>query len=1056
MSVPEQVPYKEYRATGSSNTFEITFYLPDPKDLVVMVNKEIPLVGAYSIVGDSVVFSTPPNEGDLVELTRDTQLDRETNFKSYDNSFRPETINFDLDKIWLVLQESNLVDAKILARLKQEIEWRRTHDFNYDELAQVREKQLFDALKGYTDTLNAATNPGVFQGVIAGVVFARDGKSIQTHLEEILEALAQERENIDSKADKQYVDDQLGLKADQATTYSKTEVDSALDQKASKVDTYTKAEVDTTFSSFAGGRKGFTTLALAQAAQSTLPADTVVDVTNDPTPTNNGTYQWNGTTLTKSAYDPLAQAKSYVDSETKITFPNKLINGDFTKGITNWGFLNSTIANVSSDLEITLTGTAFNGYARQTAIPTVTGNKYLIKARFKVDNSVCQKVEIGSSSNFGAEGYITVNNPTADEWIEISEIRTAAATTSIFYLIHAYADAATAANKKLTVDYVSLIDLTSSFPEGVPSKEILDKIFTGSEPYSVTPKDLIADYINPETSVTADDVALIMQDDRKKHGEVDLLKEATRMQGAVNFYGQILTTSSYTYTGFLDVSMFNKLKLSGFNLDLTYAFYDENKSLISVTTGTASNYVRNGEILVPKKAKYFARSLKTSTAENYTAISIVGIYAKDKMAALANEPDVLKYSSVDRDEVVRVSLMTELTKQQGEVTENGVINETVDYQFSGYLDVSDYEGVILSGFTSVLLTRLWFDENKQLIQKFDFSLNNANYILNGYYAKPKTAKYFAANLKNPTATETLGVIQGERQLNTSDFQRKGSSGDASQGWETTETAMRTQKAIEIFNPLYPDVKPLRIVNYGKQPGYDYGSRINFDTEIFRQGWGLQIQMNLTKPNAPHNLYSVKNLQNENGLLAEWGVEGFSWHVCPPGSAWGERAWMMFKLGGHNVRSNTNFAFRNASMAQFFAPVWSERTDQAGGTGWVENSADKVIDDTIPTRVMLRQSAHFNSPEYFRVSYSNQAKSGWDHFVRTRGSYGAPTAAQHGDSIHKQVFSVATGADVQGNPVTKEVAQIEIVYNDDASPESAKIVFKVWNKVTEAWEEKLVL
>lgn len=280
-----------------------------------MVNKEIPLVGAYSIHDNTVVFSTPPNEGDLVELTRDTQLDRETNFKSYDNSFRPETINFDLDKIWLVLQEANLVDAKILARLKQEIEWRRIHDFNYDELAQVREKQLFDALKSYTDTLNAATNPGVFQGVVAGVVFAQDGKSIQTHLEEILETLAQERENIDSKADQTYVEEQLDLKANQDTTYSKTEVDSALDQKASKVDIYTKPEVDTALSAIAGGHKAYQTLALAQAAQASLPANTVVEVTNDPTASNNGTYQWNGTTLTKSAYDPLTQAKE--DATTK-------------------------------------------------------------------------------------------------------------------------------------------------------------------------------------------------------------------------------------------------------------------------------------------------------------------------------------------------------------------------------------------------------------------------------------------------------------------------------------------------------------------------------------------------------------------------------------------------------------------------------------------------------------------------------------------------------------------------------------------------------------------
>lgn len=237
MSVPEQVPYKEYRATGSNNSFEITFYLPDPKDLVVMVNKEIPPVGAYSIQDNTVVFNTPPNEGDLVELTRDTQLDRETNFKSYDNSFRPETINFDLDKIWLVLQESNLVDAKILVRLKQEIEWRRTHDFNYDELAQVREKQLFDALKGYTDTLLASTNPGVFSGVTAGVVFAQDGKSIQTHLEEILANLAVSRDDINTKASLEYVDEQLDLKANSVDVYLKAET-------YSKEESYSKIEMD--------------------------------------------------------------------------------------------------------------------------------------------------------------------------------------------------------------------------------------------------------------------------------------------------------------------------------------------------------------------------------------------------------------------------------------------------------------------------------------------------------------------------------------------------------------------------------------------------------------------------------------------------------------------------------------------------------------------------------------------------------------------------------------------------------------------------------------------
>ena len=81
---------------------------------------------------------------------------------------------------------------------------------------------------------------------------------------------------------------------------------------------YTKDETDTKFTilsdTISSGHKGYATLALAQAAQASLPANTIVEVTNDPTSSNNGIYQWDGITLTKSAYDPLTQGKNYTDS----------------------------------------------------------------------------------------------------------------------------------------------------------------------------------------------------------------------------------------------------------------------------------------------------------------------------------------------------------------------------------------------------------------------------------------------------------------------------------------------------------------------------------------------------------------------------------------------------------------------------------------------------------------------------------------------------------------------------------------------------------------------
>lgn len=311
MSVQEQMPIVVYVANGNTNRFAITFDLHDQNYLVVTLNNEVAQVGAYSVLDGEVVFGTAPADGSLVTLYRDTQLNRTTNYKSYDNSFRPESVNWDFDKLWHVLQEQNLIDGKILARIKDEIEWRRTHDFNYDELAQAREKQLFDALKGYSETLLASTNPGVFQGVIAGVVFARDGKSIQTHIEEILNNL---------ELNRSYIDEQVGLMAPQATTYNKIEVDTKIVAEIGAETTRAQAAeqvLQNQVNAVGVGNKAYLTYAEMDADKANNPVNSKLEVTNDPIDSNNGIWQWNGTTLTKSSFDPVGQAKDYTDEKTK-------------------------------------------------------------------------------------------------------------------------------------------------------------------------------------------------------------------------------------------------------------------------------------------------------------------------------------------------------------------------------------------------------------------------------------------------------------------------------------------------------------------------------------------------------------------------------------------------------------------------------------------------------------------------------------------------------------------------------------------------------------------
>ena len=71
-----------------------------------------------------------------------------------------------------------------------------------------------------------------------------------------------------------------------------------------------QSKVDLQIATLPNGRKGYATLASAKAAQATLQANTIIEVTGD-TDSNNGVYLWNGTTLVKSSYDVIKQAIKY-------------------------------------------------------------------------------------------------------------------------------------------------------------------------------------------------------------------------------------------------------------------------------------------------------------------------------------------------------------------------------------------------------------------------------------------------------------------------------------------------------------------------------------------------------------------------------------------------------------------------------------------------------------------------------------------------------------------------------------------------------------------------
>lgn len=96
------------------------------------------------------------------------------------------------------------------------------------------------------------------------------------------------------------------------------------------------ANVNTAIAAIAGGHKGYTTLALAQAAQGTLPVNSIVEITNDGS--NNGTYQWDGTDLTRSQFDPVEQAKIEIAKQTSaitssLSLTNRLFISNAATGV---------------------------------------------------------------------------------------------------------------------------------------------------------------------------------------------------------------------------------------------------------------------------------------------------------------------------------------------------------------------------------------------------------------------------------------------------------------------------------------------------------------------------------------------------------------------------------------------------------------------------------------------------------------------------------------------------------------------------------------------------
>lgn len=185
MAVQPQTPYKEYTANGSTKSFALEFDCENQDYLVVLVDDAAPSVGSWSLSNNAVVFNTAPTNGKKITIQRNTPASRSTNFQSSNNSFRPDTLNKDLDRIWLKLQELGVADML----LKIYVDRLHMEQKSYiDDQDQIIENIISD-LRNYVNQQDVA--------------LSNDIGNLRTYVNQQDNALAQSISNLRNYTDQQ-------------------------------------------------------------------------------------------------------------------------------------------------------------------------------------------------------------------------------------------------------------------------------------------------------------------------------------------------------------------------------------------------------------------------------------------------------------------------------------------------------------------------------------------------------------------------------------------------------------------------------------------------------------------------------------------------------------------------------------------------------------------------------------------------------------------------------------------------------------------------------------
>lgn len=308
-----------YVGNGANTRFDFTFRVFEQEDLTgVVVRLKGPMgfdnmdPTLYTVtlnadgLGGHVEFIDAPLPNVYFFIAGSTPLDQLLDITNYDN-FYPDAIEKALDKLTALLQEWG-------TQLDQEKQSRILADIHYDSLAMEREENLENRLISYINAVVGITNPKIFDGITDRMVITKDGRTQR----EFNESIPFWTDDYVAFKQETYIrEEKIIDHADTEIANTKSTLEASLSAETTRA-MLSEQILDNRIDAIQVGNFAYKTYAEMDADKANIPFNSKVTLTNDPDPSKNHDWQWDGTVFTPSAYDPIAQSKTYTDGQVSM------------------------------------------------------------------------------------------------------------------------------------------------------------------------------------------------------------------------------------------------------------------------------------------------------------------------------------------------------------------------------------------------------------------------------------------------------------------------------------------------------------------------------------------------------------------------------------------------------------------------------------------------------------------------------------------------------------------------------------------------------------------